>query len=117
MQIVTPVTPGVKSLTCKGVGIVEAVDPDVQGSLVGTCVVFVDTWNTWREQIVCQWQTCTRPRRPRPFRRRHLLHESFDCMGLDEVKSQSRGGRVAPAHGSCFQRREVGASISQTVSF
>jgi NADPH:quinone reductase-like Zn-dependent oxidoreductase len=32
---------------------VEAVGPGVQGPIVGTRVVFVDTWNTWREQIVC----------------------------------------------------------------
>ena len=43
-----PASPGIE-----GVGIVEAVGPGVQGSLVGTRVVFVDTWNTWREQIVC----------------------------------------------------------------
>jgi NADPH2:quinone reductase len=47
-QPVLPASPGIE-----GVGIVEAVGPDVQGSLVGTRVVFVDTWNTWREQIVC----------------------------------------------------------------
>ena len=34
-------------------GIVESVRPGVQGPMVGTRVVFVDTWNTWREQIVC----------------------------------------------------------------
>ena len=27
--------------------------PGVQGLTVGTRVVFVHTWNTWREQIVC----------------------------------------------------------------
>ncbi|WP_334266714.1 zinc-dependent alcohol dehydrogenase family protein [Edaphobacter sp. HDX4] len=43
-----PASPGLE-----GVGIVEAVGPGVQGSTVGTRVVFVDTWNTWREQIVC----------------------------------------------------------------
>src|ERR1700688_1159684 len=37
----------------KGVGIVEAVGPGVQGPTVGTRVVFVHTWNTWCEQIVC----------------------------------------------------------------
>jgi NADPH2:quinone reductase len=43
-----PASPG-----AEGVGIVEAAGPGVQHSLVGTRVVFVDTWNTWREQIVC----------------------------------------------------------------
>ncbi len=43
-----PASPGIE-----GVGIVEAVGPGVQGPMVGTRVVFVDTWNTWREQIVC----------------------------------------------------------------
>src|SRR5258708_20734681 len=43
-----PASPGIE-----GVGIVEAVGSGVQGSLVGTRVVFVDTWNTWREQMVC----------------------------------------------------------------
>jgi NADPH:quinone reductase-like Zn-dependent oxidoreductase len=43
-----PASPG-----AEGVGIVEAVGPGVQGPMVGTRVVFVHTWNIWREQIVC----------------------------------------------------------------
>src|SRR5437868_6133834 len=43
-----PASPG-----AEGVGIVEAVGPGVQGPIVGTRVVFVHTWNTWREQIMC----------------------------------------------------------------
>ena len=43
-----PASPGIEA-----VGIVEALGPGVQGPMVGTRVVFVDTWNTWREQIVC----------------------------------------------------------------
>jgi NADPH:quinone reductase-like Zn-dependent oxidoreductase len=43
-----PASPG-----AEGVGIVEAVGPGVQGPIVGTRVVFVNTWNTWREQMVC----------------------------------------------------------------
>jgi NADPH2:quinone reductase len=43
-----PASPGIE-----GVGMVEALGPGVQGPIVGTHVVFVDTWNTWREQIVC----------------------------------------------------------------
>ncbi len=43
-----PASPG-----AKGVGIVEAVGPGVQHPTVGTRVVFVHTWNTWREQVVC----------------------------------------------------------------
>jgi NADPH:quinone reductase-like Zn-dependent oxidoreductase len=43
-----PASPGIE-----GVGIVEAVGARVQAPTVGTRVVFVDTWNTWREQIVC----------------------------------------------------------------
>ncbi len=43
-----PASPG-----AEGVGIVEAVGPGVQGPLVGSRVVFVHIWNTWREQIVC----------------------------------------------------------------
>src|SRR5215471_8296451 len=43
-----PASPGIE-----GVGIVEAVGPGVQGSIVGTRVIFVDTWQTWREQIMC----------------------------------------------------------------
>ena len=43
-----PASPG-----AEGVGIVEAVGPGVQRPIVGTRVVFVDTWNTWRQQIVC----------------------------------------------------------------
>src|SRR4051812_2126963 len=43
-----PASPGIE-----GVGIVEAVGPGVQGPAVGTRVVFVHIWQTWREQIVC----------------------------------------------------------------
>jgi NADPH:quinone reductase-like Zn-dependent oxidoreductase len=43
-----PASPGIE-----GVGVVEAVGPGVGGPMVGTRVVFIDTWNTWREQIVC----------------------------------------------------------------
>jgi NADPH:quinone reductase-like Zn-dependent oxidoreductase len=43
-----PASPGIE-----GVGTVEAVGPGVQRLMVGTRVVFVGTWNTWREQIVC----------------------------------------------------------------
>jgi NADPH:quinone reductase-like Zn-dependent oxidoreductase len=43
-----PASPGIE-----GIGIVEAVGPGVQNSMIGTRVVFLDTWSTWREQIVC----------------------------------------------------------------
>jgi NADPH:quinone reductase-like Zn-dependent oxidoreductase len=43
-----PASPGIE-----GVGIVEALGPGVEDPKVGTRVVFVDTWNTWRAQIVC----------------------------------------------------------------
>jgi NADPH:quinone reductase-like Zn-dependent oxidoreductase len=60
-----PASPGIE-----GVGIVEAVGPGVQGPTVGTRVVFVHTWGTWREQIVCpadklvHFQTAWTIRRP-----------------------------------------------------
>src|SRR6059058_6478748 len=41
-----PASPG-----AEGVGIVEAVGPGLQGRIIGTRVVFVHMWNTWREQI------------------------------------------------------------------
>jgi NADPH2:quinone reductase len=41
-------SPGIEA-----VGVVEALGPDVQGPAVGTRVVFVGTWNTWRQQVVC----------------------------------------------------------------
>ncbi len=43
-----PASPGIE-----GVGIVEALGPGVQGPVAGTRVIFIHTWNTWREQIVC----------------------------------------------------------------
>jgi NADPH:quinone reductase-like Zn-dependent oxidoreductase len=43
-----PASPGIE-----GVGVVEAVGPGVKDPTVGTRVVFIGTWNTWREQIVC----------------------------------------------------------------
>jgi NADPH:quinone reductase-like Zn-dependent oxidoreductase len=43
-----PASPGIEAVV-----IVEAVGPGVQGPTVGTRVVFVHTWNTWREQVVC----------------------------------------------------------------
>jgi len=43
-----PASPGIE-----GVGVVEAVGPGLQGPIPGTRVVFIDTWSTWREQIVC----------------------------------------------------------------
>jgi len=43
-----PASPGIE-----GVGIVEAVGRGVQDPMVGTRVVFIGTWNAWREQIVC----------------------------------------------------------------
>jgi NADPH2:quinone reductase len=43
-----PASPGIE-----GVGIVEAVGPGVKGLTAGTRVVFVNTWNTWRQQVVC----------------------------------------------------------------
>jgi len=43
-----PASPGIE-----GVGMVEAVSPGAQGPAVGTRVIFVDTWQTWRELIIC----------------------------------------------------------------
>jgi NADPH2:quinone reductase len=43
-----PASPGIE-----GVGIVETVGSGVRGPIPETRVVFIDTWSTWREQIVC----------------------------------------------------------------
>jgi NADPH:quinone reductase-like Zn-dependent oxidoreductase len=43
-----PASPGIE-----GVGVVEALGSGAQSPAVGTRVVFVDTWSTWRQQIVC----------------------------------------------------------------
>src|ERR1700744_6523661 len=43
-----PASPGIE-----GVGIVQSVGPGVEAPIVGTRVVFVGMWQTWREQIVC----------------------------------------------------------------
>ena len=42
--------------------------------------------------------------------------QSFDCMGIDEIRSQSQGSRLAPTDGGCIQCRKVGASIGAAVS-
>jgi NADPH:quinone reductase-like Zn-dependent oxidoreductase len=47
-QPALPASPGIE-----GVGIVEAVAPGARNLRAGTRVVFVNTWSTWREQIVC----------------------------------------------------------------
>ncbi len=43
-----PASPGIEA-----VGIVEALGPGVRDPRVGTRVVFIATWSTWRERIVC----------------------------------------------------------------
>src|ERR1700744_3060797 len=43
-----PASPGIE-----GVGIVEAGGSGVQGPMPGTRVVFGNTWNPWREKIIC----------------------------------------------------------------
>src|SRR5215475_4872934 len=43
-----PASPGIE-----GVGIVKAIGPGVKGPAVGTRVIFVNIWQTWREQIIC----------------------------------------------------------------
>jgi NADPH2:quinone reductase len=43
-----PASPGIE-----GVGVVEGIGPGVQDPMIGTRVVFIGTWNIWREQIVC----------------------------------------------------------------
>jgi hypothetical protein len=95
---------------------VEVVGPGVQGSLVGTRVVFIDTWNTGREQIVCPVDKLV----PVPD-------------GLDDTaaaasyinplttwaltrSAHNQGERLAPADGGCLQRRQAGASTGAAVS-
>ncbi len=43
-----PASPGIE-----GVGIVEALGPGVLNPVVGTRVIFIGSWSTWREQVVC----------------------------------------------------------------
>src|SRR6201997_4065225 len=43
-----PASPGIEA-----VGLVEALGPGTQGPKAGTRVIFVGTWHTWREQVVC----------------------------------------------------------------
>jgi NADPH2:quinone reductase len=79
-----PASPGIEC-----VGIVEAVGPGVQGPMVGTRVVCVKTWQTWREQIVCQADRLVPVPDSLDNQAAALLHQSFDCMGIDEIRAQS----------------------------
>ena len=110
-QLELPASPG-----AEGVGIVEAVGPGSQVPIVGTRVVFVHTWNTWREQIVCPVDRLV----PVPDglddpAAATSYTNPFDCMGINEIKSQSQGGRLARADGGCIQRREVRASVGAAI--
>jgi NADPH:quinone reductase-like Zn-dependent oxidoreductase len=107
-----PASPGIE-----GVGIVEAVGPGVQGSMVGTRVVFVDTWNTWREQIVCPADKIV----PVP----DGLDDSaaatsyinpLTAWALTKSAHNLREGDLAPADGGCIQRGEVRTSTGAAVS-
>jgi hypothetical protein len=88
--------PQVRAL--KGMGIVEAVGPGGAKS---------DGWNSRslrghverraRADRVPGRQTRAHSRRSGRSSRRHFLHQSFDGMGLDQISSQSQGGRLASA--------------------
>jgi hypothetical protein len=83
-----PASPG-----AEGVGIVEAVGSGVQGPDCGNSRSFRShVEHLAPADRVPSGQTRARSRRPGRSGRRHFLHESFDCMGIDEIKSQSQGG-------------------------
>src|ERR1700724_1069999 len=102
-----PASPGIE-----GVGIVEALGPGLQGPRAGTRVIFIHTWNTWREQIVCPADKLV----PVPADRRRFLHQSFDGVGIDHINSQPQGGGLASADGGWVQRGKVCASVGAAVS-
>jgi len=79
-------------------------------------------WQTWCEQMCLQWTDSCPFRRPGRFGRRHFLHQSFDCMGIDEIKSQSQEGnwlyrrRLPSTVGSwCFNCAAVSIQDNQRI--
>jgi NADPH2:quinone reductase len=106
-----PASPGIE-----GVGIVEAVGPGVQGPMVGTRVVFVDTWNTWREQIVCSADKLV----PVPDGLDDSVAATsyinpLTAWALTRSSHNLKQGDWLP-DGRCLQRRQVRASVGAAVS-
>ena len=107
-----PASPG-----AEGVGIVEAVGPGVQGPIVGTRVVFVHTWNTWREQIVCPVEGLV----PVPDglddpAAATAYTNPLTAWALTRSSHHLKEGDWLLADGGGIQRREVGAAIGAAVS-
>jgi NADPH:quinone reductase-like Zn-dependent oxidoreductase len=80
----------------EGVGIVEAVGPGAQGPIVGTRVVFVHAWNTWREQIVCPAD-------------KKLMHRNIGTVRTlpddKQVRRLSGGGKIVSTIPSAFDEQ------------